>query len=272
MTVLQAIILGIVQGLTEFIPVSSSGHLMLVPWLLGWPAPSLAFDVSVHVGTLLALLVFFWRDWLSIAQATINAIRQRSLADSEARLLLLLILATLPAALAGYLLEDFFEAAFKTPTVAAAFLLVTALLLMLGERLSNSERDIAKLTWLNSLLIGVAQASALFPGLSRSGATIAAGRWQGFSRQAAARFSFLLATPIVFGAGLLNLIGLAGSGKLAGQGSLLLSGLVTSSIVGYAAISWLMRYLQHKSLLPFAIYCAIVGSSALVLSIMRAAV
>ena len=269
MSIIQAIVLGIVQGLTEFIPISSSGHLVLIPWLLNWPAPSLAFDVALHWGTVLAVLVFFWRDWLALFWAGLAALRDRSLADPQARLLIWLAIATIPAALAGFFLEDFFARAFVTPAAAAAFLIVTALLLVSGEVLARSDGEIESLRLANSLLIGIAQAIAILPGISRSGATIAAGRWQGLDRTSAARFSFLLSTPIVIGAGLFQLVDLTQADDLAEQAPLMLSGMAAAAIVGYVCIGWLLRRLQRGSLLPFAAYCALAGLIFLFLTITR---
>jgi len=255
-----AFLLGILQGATEFLPVSSSGHLVLVPWLLGWPAPGLAFDVVVHWGTALAVIVYFWRDWVNIVKEA--RFFPKNLAS-------LILLGTLPAALLGYLLEDFFEGMFARPVAAAGFLLVTATLLAATEWLGRRERDLDKLTWLDALIVGLAQALAILPGISRSGATIAAGLARGLRREPAARFSFLLATPIILGAGLLKVMDLAQTGDLAAQAPMLVVGFVTAGVVGFGCIHFLMRYLQRRRLYPFAVYCAVVGIACLLVALAR---
>lgn len=294
---LIAFLLGVLQGATEFLPVSSSGHLVLVPWLFGWPAPGLAFDIVVHWGTALAVVVYFWRDWVSLVGAAFRSLSptlrrlqmtlglgrfsagedasgsqafvESSQGSTEARLAWFILLGTLPAALIGYLLEDFFEEMFSRPVTAASFLLVTAVLLAATEWLGRRERDLDKLTWLDALIIGLAQALAIFPGISRSGATIAASLARGLRREPAARFSFLLATPIILGAGLLKVADLARAGDLAAQAPMLVVGLVTASIVGFGCIHFLLRYLQRRRLYPFAIYCAVVGTACLLIALAR---
>ncbi|MBN1953586.1 MAG: undecaprenyl-diphosphatase UppP [Anaerolineae bacterium] len=266
MTLIQAILLGLLQGATEFLPVSSSGHLVLVPWLLGWPAPSLTFDVLVHWGTAVAVIGYFWRDWLALVQGGWQAIRERSLENPHARLALLLVVGTVPGALLGWLLEDFFASWFSRPTAAAGFLLVTAGLLTLAEGWSRQQRVIEQLAWFDALLVGLAQAGAILPGISRSGATIAAAMGRGLERKSAARFSFLLATPIILGAGFLQLLDLGQAGGLAGQLPFIAAGFITALLSGLGCIHFLLRYLQRRSLYPFALYCALLGITGLVLS------
>jgi undecaprenyl-diphosphatase len=267
LNVLHAFFLGFLQGATEFLPVSSSGHLVLVPWLLHWDSPDLTFGIVVHWGTALAIVVYFWRDWLSLILAGFRSLHQRSLAEPDARLFWFVVLGTIPAALIGWKLEDFFETLFARPVPAASFLLVTAALLVASERLGRCEHDLDKLTWLDALIVGLAQALAIFPGISRSGATIAAGLMRGLRRESAARFSFLLATPIILGAGLLKLIDLAQMGDLATQAPALVAGFLSAGVVGFGCIHFLMRYLQRQRLYPFAIYCAVAGSACLLVAL-----
>jgi undecaprenyl-diphosphatase len=290
MNILQAFLLGILQGATEFLPVSSSGHLVLVPWLFGWPASSLAFDAVVHWGTALAIVAYFWRDWVSLAGAAFRSLRVlteketrlfgKNLVSSgakpspgsevlEARLAWFILLGTLPGALIGWLLEDFFKEMFAHPIAAAGFLLVTAALLTGTEQLGRRKRDLDKLTWLDALVIGLAQALAIFPGISRSGATIAAGLARGLQREPAARFSFLLATPIILGAGLLQVVDLAQVGGLAAQAPTLIVGFLSAGVVGFGCIHFLLRYLQRRRLYPFAVYCAVVGVACLLVALVR---
>jgi undecaprenyl-diphosphatase len=268
---LQAFFLGILQGATEFLPVSSSGHLVLVPWLLDWESPGLAFDVVVHWGTALAIIVYFWRDWLALIQAAVRSLYRRSLADPDARLFWFLVLGTIPAVPVGWKLEDFFEMLFARPVAAASFLLVTAAFLAASERVGRRVRELDELTWLDALIVGLAQALAIFPGVSRSGATIAAGLARGLRRESAARFSFLLATPIILGAGLLELLDLAQVGELTAQAPALAVGFLSAGVVGFGCIHFLLRYLQHRRLYPFAVYCAVAGVAFLLVALVRGA-
>jgi undecaprenyl-diphosphatase len=277
----QALLLGILQGATEFLPVSSSGHLVLVPWLLGWPASSLTFDAVVHWGTAVAVIAYFWRDWVALVGAAIKSanrqigksanwqIGKSANPTSEAGRVWLILLGTVPAALIGYLLEDFFEEMFARPIAAAGFLLITAALLAASERLGRRQRDLDTLNWLDALLVGLAQALAIFPGISRSGSTIAAGLARGLRRESAARFSFLLATPIILGAGLLKVADLAQAGGLAAQAPVLVAGFASAGVVGFGCIHFLLRYLQRRPLYPFAIYCAAGGIVCLLVAIAR---
>jgi undecaprenyl-diphosphatase len=269
MDILQAILLGLVQGVTEFIPVSSSGHLVLVPWLLGWPEPELVFDTVVHWGTLLAVLAFFWRDWLALISAWLRGLFRWDWSDPMARLMWLLILGSIPAVLIGYLLEGFFKFLFGEPAWVSVFLLVTAVLLALSEWLGSRTRETSDLRWRDSLVIGLSQAAAIAPGISRSGATIATGLFRGLDRPAAARFSFLLATPIILGAGLFQLLDLAAAPDPLAQVPALVAGFLTAAVSGYVCIWALLRYLQRGRLYPFAVYCAYVGISSLIVAWLR---
>ncbi len=272
MSILQAIILGLVQGATEFIPVSSSGHLVLVPWLLGWPAPGLLFDTMVHWGTLGAILAYFWRDFWALITAWLRGLVRWDWSDPYARLAWLLIIGSIPAAVLGYLFDDWFESLFGEPAWVSIFLLVTAAILLLSEWLSRSRRDrtLTDLRWPDALIIGLGQALAIAPGISRSGATMSAGLLRGLDRPAAARFSFLLATPAILGAGVLQLAKLSpASDPLSSQLPLLIAGFLAALIAGYACIWGLLRYLQRGKLTIFAAYCALVGIICLVVAWLR---
>lgn len=280
MGILQAIILGAVQGATEFLPISSSGHLVLVPWLLNWPEPGLVFDTVVHWGTLVAVVVYFWDDLWELARAWLISLRERRVnSDPQRRLAWLILLGSIPAGLAGFLFQDFFEGLFGRPNWAAGFLLITGLLLVAseqwrhrhvghgeagghgssdaGEHLSSPASP--RLTVAGALFIGFAQALAIAPGISRSGATIAAGLLVGLSRRESARFSFLLATPVIFGAGAFKLLDLLGRGLAATQAATLIAGFSVAGLTGYLAIRFLMNYLQRHALHVFAVYCWVVG-------------
>jgi len=203
---IQALIMGLVQGLTEFLPVSSSGHLVLVPWLFGWKDPfidSVAFTVVLHMGTLVALLAFFWHDWVMLIPAGLAAIRDRSFkSDPNRKMAFLLVVATIPAVLVGPIFESKLEELVRKPAEIAFTLCVGAAILWLADRWGSKQRDETTLTFRESLGIGVAQVVALVPGISRSGVSISAGLFMGLNREAAARFSFLMATPVVGGAGI----------------------------------------------------------------------
>ena len=267
MSLIIALLLGLLQGATEFLPVSSSGHLVLVPWLAGWPAPGLAFDALAHCGTAVAVIAYFWRDWIALAQGVWQALRTRAL-NPHARLAGLILLATVPGVLAGVLLKDFFEGTFAQPTTVAGLLLVTAGLLAMAERWAKRAQRQEIASWPDALIIGLAQALAILPGLSRSGATITAGIGRGLRREAAARFSFLLATPIILGAGVFKLLDLGQAGVLA-QAPTLAVGFLAALVAGLVCIYFLLRYLQRRPLYPFAIYCASAGAICLLVSLLR---
>ena len=271
MNILQAILLGLVQGATEFIPVSSSGHLVLVPWLLGWPAPGLVFDTMVHWGTLVAIFAYFWRDWWALITAWLRGLVRWDWSDPNARLAWLLVIGSIPAAVLGFLFEDWFESLFGEPVWVSFFLLITAAILLLSEWLSRSKRTrtMADLRWPDALIIGLGQAVAIAPGISRSGATMSAGLLRGLDRPTAARFSFLLATPAILGAGLLQLAKLSSVPDPRAQLPLLVAGFLAALISGYACIWVLLRYLQRGKLTIFAIYCIWVGASCLIVAWLR---
>ncbi len=268
MSIIQAIILGLLQGLTEFLPISSSGHLVLVPWLLNWgDINDLTFDTAVHLGTLVAVLVYFRKDIGQIIMGVLNTLRQRSLDDDHGRLGWLILLGALPAGLIGLLLEDFFESLFSSPSLVAIFLLITGALLLLSESLSQQKRSVESLSWKDSLLIGVAQAGSITPGISRSGATIAAGLALGMRREEAARFSFLLALPIVGGAGALKLLDAVQVGMTNSELTALALGFIVSALSGYACIHFLLSYLRRQNLYIFTAYCWLFGLICLVIAI-----
>lgn len=278
MNIIQAIVLGIVQGLTEFIPVSSSGHLVLVPWALGWPNPGLLFDTMLHWGTLAAVVIYFWRDWIDIIGGFFRTLIMRGpwsttpggrLADPGGRLAWAIVIGTIPAVLIGFLFKDLVESLFNSPAVVGAFMLVTAAILALSERYGRRERP---LDWINipdSVAIGLAQAAAIAPGLSRSGATISAGLARGLNRESAARYSFLLATPVILGAGLLQLFDLIrGTEPATTSAPAVVAGTLAAAIAGYLCIRFLLAYLRRGKLYPFAIYCAVVGALVIVASLL----
>jgi undecaprenyl-diphosphatase len=251
MTVAQALALGILQGLGEFLPISSSGHLIVVPWLLGWPPQSLSFDVALHLGTLAAVLYAFAGDWARLlAGAGRSLLQGRPLASPEGRQLGLLALASVPAAVAGVLLDDWAETAFRAPgLVAATMAVMGAVLLVADRRAGSAESEAVSLR--DALLIGTAQALALVPGVSRSGATISMALLLGYRREAAARFSFLLATPITFGAALVKVPHLLQGGGDTGP---VLAGMAAAAVVGLLSIKVLLAYVRTRDYRPFVYY------------------
>jgi undecaprenyl-diphosphatase len=264
MSILEAILLGIVQGATEFLPISSSGHLVLVPAILGLPQPSLNIIAVAHLGTLIAVLIYFRKELWAIILAVISGLIQRNpLQDTNSRLGWYIFVGSIPAAFAGLLFADFFDEVFGTPTLAALFLLVTALLLVWGERMLTGLKSLGKMTWLDAVSIGLFQMLALFPGISRSGSTITGGLWRGLNRETAARYSFLLGVPAILGAGLISILDLQQSGVLISEWQILLAAFISAAVVGYACIYFLLAWLRSHSLYIFAAYCALLGGGFL---------
>jgi len=262
--VIQAAIVGLLQGLTEFIPISSSAHLELAPWIAGWETDglvgSLAFDVFLHLGTLVALLVYFARDWVRYIGAWVASVRERRIgADPDRRIAWLLVLATIPAAIIGLALEGVIEEALHGDNDAArlaiaGFLVIGAVALWLADRLGRRQRELTEVTTGTALTIGLSQALALVPGISRSGATITAGLALGLTREAAARFSFLLATPITLGAGLYGSRKLLTETHTGTEWLAIGVGFVVAALAGLAAIGFLLAWLRRRSVAVFSLY------------------
>lgn len=268
MTIFQSIILGIIQGASEFLPISSSGHLVLAPFLFGWEISveeAFVFDVLVQVATLTAVLIYYWKDLVKILRAVIAGIIAKSpFQDPLSRLGWYLILATIPAGIIAILFKDTFVKAFSNPRAASIFLLVTSLLLVLAELLGTRSKSLEKLSWIDSIIIGIFQTLALFPGVSRSGATISGGMVRGLDRPSSARFSFLMSVPVMLAAGVLGLADLVSSPNLLKQLPIYLAGFCSAALVGYFAIRWFISYLSKQSLYLFAGYCALLGTIFLV--------
>ncbi len=258
-SVFQAIVLGAVQGLTEFLPVSSSAHLILIPWLLRWQDPGLAFDVALHLGTLLALLVYYWRQWLDMGLSL--AVGNRL----PRRLLYLLIVASVPGAVIGVLLEKQAETIFRSPLLVAATMATLGLFLWVGDWYGSKNRNIDDLTFLDAVLIGLSQAFAIIPGVSRSGATITTARILGIDRADAANFSFLMATPIIAGAGMLEAHKLFHTGLATQLGW----GFAASTVFGLLAIAGLLRFLRAHSYRSFAIYRIVLAAIVIAVAVAR---
>jgi undecaprenyl-diphosphatase len=243
-TAFQALILGMVQGLTEFLPVSSSAHLVLIPWLFGWDDPGLAFDVALHLGSLLALLVYYWREWVAMALSVVRPDR------SSRRLLILLIIASVPGAIIGLLFEKQAETIFRSPVLIASTLALLGLVLWIVDARAPESEVLEQLSIRDALLIGLSQALAIIPGVSRSGSTITTARFLRLERQDAANFSFLMATPIIAGAGLHEMPKIIHGGINAA----VMMGFVSSAVFSLIAIAALVRFVRAGTYKPFAWY------------------
>ena len=273
MTWIQSIILGIIQGITEFLPVSSSAHLVIFPYLLGWDIPAnqaFVFDVFVQVATLFAVIAFFWKDLSSIFISLLKGVLQRKPFDDPlSRLGWLLILATLPAGFAGLLLKNLVEKTFASPLISAMLLIVTGLMLLVAERIGKRNRSISVLKWNDAVTIGLFQAVAIFPGISRSGACITGGMTRNLKRPDSARLAFLMSVPIMLAAGLLASLDLS---KIPNVSEWLISalpGFIASAIVGYFSIRWLLHYLITKSFYIFSIYCFCLAALVFIVRVIR---
>jgi undecaprenyl-diphosphatase len=273
MTLFQAVVLAVVQGLTEFLPVSSTAHLVLIPWFFHWPELGVAFDVTLHIGTLVAVLLYFLRTWIEL---TLNGfgIHYPSGAAGETvaqnrRLFWLLVIGTVPGAVVGYEFEHVIENTLSKPIPIGCAMILVALLMWLVDRAANLSREMSQMNLSDSLFVGAAQALALFPGVSRSGITIIAGLARKYTRETAARFSFLLATPLIAGAAakeLPQLIHLQRAGLIDISMSTILTSIAVSGAVGYAVIAFFLRYLQTRNLNIFIVYRVVFGIVVLLLA------
>ena len=257
MTILQALILGIVQGFTELLPISSSAHLALTPWLLGWPDHGLAFDVALHLGTLIAIVAYFQEEWRRLFSAAVSLVRKRRAETDEEKRVVFLVIATIPAGIAGLLLEDAAETVFRSPALIATNLIVLGVLLWAVDRFMSRERGMESMGWKDAMAIGVAQCFALVPGVSRSGSTITAGRALKLTRESAAVFSFLLSMPITLAAIVLKLPDAVREAE-----SLLpmAVGVVAAAVSAWVAIAVLLKYVARRSFGVFAVYRLLFGA------------
>jgi undecaprenyl-diphosphatase len=296
MPIYQAIVLAIVQGLTEFLPVSSTAHLVLFPWLLGWKDPGFTFDIALHAGTLVAVLGYFWRYWLEMLKLVLGiSTGASSLGDGlgmaprhdpnpksksenpkasagpiallgeNRRLFWYLVIATIPAGIAGWLFEHAAEEQLRSPIIIGLALIIVGLLMWAGERTGRREHDLGHVGLVDSLVVGVAQAFSVIPGVSRSGSTMTAGLFRGMKRETAARFSFLLSTPIIAGAALKKVLELRHSGLPTEMRLPFLVGVVVAAVVGYLVIGVLIRYLERRTFAVFVVYRVMLGVVVLAL-------
>ena len=262
---LKAVVLGIIQGLTEFLPISSSAHLRIFPELFGWGDPGAAFTAVIQIGTELAVLIYFRKDIWRIGSAWVRSLFQPEYRGTiDSRMGWYIIVGSLPIVLLGVLLKDLIERDFRNLWIIGTTLIVMGVVLGIADRVGRTDRPIGKLTMKDAVLMGLAQALALIPGVSRSGATISMGRFLGFEREAATRFAFLLAIPAVVGAGLFELKEIPHGHNDFGWGPTI-TATVVSFVVGYAAIAWLLRYVSTRSYTPFVVYRILLGAGTLIL-------
>ena len=261
----HAALLGALQGLTEVLPISSSGHLILIPYLLGWQESGITFDVALHIGTMLALCAYFWRDIIELIFNFFSALTARGMRTPQQRLPFYIIAGTVPAAIIGKAFEETIENVFRSnPFLIVAFLIGFGLLLAFSDTMGAKRRKIEGFTLPHAVTVGIAQCLALIPGVSRSGITITAALLLGYNRETSAKFSFLLSLPVVAGAGILKAAALLKHGIPAGETAPLLVGIVTSAIFGYASVAFLLRYVQRNSLYLFVWYRLIAGAGILI--------
>jgi undecaprenyl-diphosphatase len=271
MTILQAIILGIVQGLTEFLPVSSSGHLLIVPWLFNWhfllenPDLNKTFDVALHFGTFISLVVYFWRDIGRLLAAWVRTIAHRKIDSTDGKLAWLIIVSMVPAAIVGVAFEDVIVEVLGKPWMLAVLMIAFGGVMWAADRYARHERELDKLGWKDAALIGAAQALALSPGVSRSGVTMVTGLFLRLTREAAARFSFLMSIPIVGGAALYKGLEVAQEGLPAGTQTPFLAGMIAAAVSGFAAIWFLLAYLRKHDFTIFVIYRFAIGLGMIIL-------
>ena len=257
MEMIQSIILGVVQGITEFLPISSSGHLVIIPWLFNWKDMGLTFDVALHLGTLISIVIYFWQDWFEI------------LKNWKKPLLWLILAACLPAAAVGFIFEDYFETTFRNPLFVGVFMILMGLLLFAAEILGKMRRDIKDIGLKDAFFIGFSQVLALMPGVSRSGITMTAGVFSGLNREAAAKFSFIMSVPIIAGAGLFKLRHIIVHGLPQAEAIPFYVGFISSAIAGYFVIKYLLAYLRRHTFYVFVWYRLIVGIAIIVVCLTR---
>jgi len=262
LTVLQAVILGLAQGLGEFLPISSSAHLVLIPWFFRWTDPGLTFDVALHIGTLVAVVLYFWKDWWQLIIKGFSDVR-----SVQGRLFWYLVAASVPGAIGGFLLEEKAETIFRSPVLIAVMLIGMGILLYWADRRSAKNIGINNITFGTSILIGISQALAIIPGVSRSGITMTTGLLMGMTREGAARFSFLLSAPIILGAAVIKLPHVISNSSTITASFMI--GMLVSCVTGIVSIGFLLRYVQTKNFLPFAWYRFLLGALVIMTAIVR---
>lgn len=261
MSLLQAIIYGIIQGLGEFLPISSTAHITLLPWFFGWTDPGLDFDIALHLGTLIAVVIFFWKDWIRLIKAGLTDVK-----SSDGKLFWYIILACVPGGIFGVLFEDKIATTFRNPLLIGVMLIAMGILLYVADRFYASKVELKEIGLKRSLIIGVSQALAMFPGVSRSGITMAAGRAMSIKREDAARFTFLLSTPFIFLSGVYKAKDLV---SLSVDTAPFVAAIITSAIVGALSIKFLLDYLKRRGFGIFAVYRLILGAVVIAFALIR---
>jgi len=273
MSLFQAVILAVVQGLTEFLPISSTAHLYLFPWLFGWDDPGIPFTVAVHTGTLVAVLLYFFRTWLELFLCGIGLHYPRHApieqVHTSRRLFWYMVAGTFPAGIAGLVAEGYISTTFRNPILMGSMLILVGLIMWWAEQRFFHSREITSVSLTDAMVVGTAQAIALVPGVSRSGATIVAGLWRGMTREAAARFTFLLSTPIIAGAAAKTFLELRHTPPENSHLAALLVGFVVSAVSGYLVIAFFLRYLQTRTLKIFIYYRIVFGIVILLLAFLQ---
>jgi undecaprenyl-diphosphatase len=262
LTLFQSIVMGLVQGLGEFLPISSSAHLVLVPWLFNWHDPGLTFDVALHLGTMFAVIIYFWKDWWRLITAGLT-----NIGSSDGRLFWYLVAASIPGGLIGFLLESQAATIFRTPMLIAVMLIIMGVILYWADQRSRKTTEIENISFANAMWIGLSQALAIIPGVSRSGITITTALMTGLTRESAARFSFLLSTPIILGAALVKMPDVVANPAMINLNFVV--GMLVSAITGLASIYVLLRYVQSKSFLPFVWYRFALGAIVIAVVFLR---
>jgi len=266
MTIIQSIVLGIVQGLGEFLPISSSAHLVITPWLFNWKDPGLSFDVALHLGTLFAVLFYFWKDWIRFIKSFFLSLTERKIGDDiDRRLVWFILIASIPGAVIGYLLEEQAETVFRNPLLIAGMMVLMGGILFWVDRASKGSKKIDNISFLDSFLIGLSQAIAIIPGVSRSGITITTALARRLDRKASARFSFLLSTPIIAGASLLKVPELFQNGVDIN----VIAGLVASALFGFLSIKYLLKYVSTHTYNLFVYYRFVFGTLVIIAAAIR---
>lgn len=261
MSLLEAIIYGIVQGLGEFLPISSTAHIVLAPWLFGWEDPGLAFDIALHMGTLVAVVVFFWKDWIRLIKAGLTDVK-----SSDGKLFWCLVLACIPGGILGLIFEEYIETVFRDPLLIGIAIIIMGFVIYIADRYSKSEVELKDVGPKRSLLIGVSQGLAMIPGVSRSGITMATGRALKIKREDAARFTFLLSTPFILLSGLYKAKDIV---NVSVEALPFAAAIVTSAVVGLLSIKFLLGYLKRKGFGIFAVYRFILGAIVIAVYLLR---
>lgn len=265
MEYIQHIILGLAQGLGEFLPISSSGHLVILPWLFNFSDPGLAFDVALHWGTLIAVVAYFWKDWIRLLRSLISRDRNSAPVKNDRKLIGYIIVASIPGALFGYLLDDWAETSFRAPLLVATTLALMGIFLSVADKKGGGKRNFNEITLLDSIVIGLSQAVAIIPGVSRSGATITTALFRNINRESAAKFSFLMSAPIILGAGLVKLPEIIAEGISLS----VIIGTLVAAISGFLSIKYLLRFVQTKNYSPFVWYRLAFSAVIIIVYILR---